>query len=156
MFEVFEVESRFGGGHFCRVVVVVVQDGADVAIRGVLCLLLCACSSVLVFRAISLSASGCHIRCYWHACNQWLDDWKGEWGSRSFLLLLSLCSHFPPSYSSSPFYSLVVILSSFKTGFPITALAVSHVALWHYWSLSVLPFPNAFNPLNTELNPICQ
>jgi hypothetical protein len=34
----FEVESRFGGGHFCRVVVVVVvvQDGADVTIRGVL------------------------------------------------------------------------------------------------------------------------
>jgi len=31
---VFQVESRFGGGHFCRVVVV--QDGADVTTRGVL------------------------------------------------------------------------------------------------------------------------
>jgi hypothetical protein len=41
----FELELRFGGGHFCRVVVVmlvvvVVLDGVDVTIRGFLYLLL--------------------------------------------------------------------------------------------------------------------
>ena len=55
-----EMESRFGGGHFCRVVVVL--DDADVSIRGFFLYLLlynALCALVLVIQAISLSASGC-------------------------------------------------------------------------------------------------
>jgi len=50
----FEMELRFGGGHFSRVVVL---DGADVSIRGCCLYLLlqyALCSTVLVIQAISL------------------------------------------------------------------------------------------------------
>jgi len=57
----FEMELRFGGGHFCLVVVVL--DGADVTIRGFFLYLLlhyALCSSGHI-----ACASGC---CHTHHC----------------------------------------------------------------------------------------